>query len=160
MRAWWFREVMKLVKSHCCVNGGGRIWLRQSNFRACCLSHWEDLQISPLEVTGWTAINQQRIPCSMHKHVWEICALRHMKVGVWSKNGRWNEREGKSQKPVPQSLQPQQMRYQWKGWGEDGGGNTPRLDQTRGAGTTIEPGWWAHIEVGPRVRGRETAKKL
>ena len=44
--------------------------------------------VSPLEVTIiWTAIIQQRIPCSKHKHVLDICALQHLNMGQWEQTG-------------------------------------------------------------------------
>ena len=50
---------------------------------------WEVPLVFPLEVTTiWTAIIQQRIPCSTHKHVWEILTLKHLKVGEWKHDGK------------------------------------------------------------------------
>lgn len=59
---------------------------------------WENLQASPLEVTNWAAIIQQSIPCSTHKRIWMIHALRHLKVGVLEQReaglGGHKDREG------------------------------------------------------------------
>lgn len=71
----------------------------------------------PWSYMSWTAIFQQRIPCSTYKHVWDIT---HWGIWRWvylSKQWRQDgEGKGKIQKPctVPCSLQPQQMREQWR----------------------------------------------
>ena len=64
------------------------------------MATWEISLVSPLEVsTIWTAITQQRIPCSMLKHSWELCALKHLKLGRWEWTGEvtreqsWEESE-------------------------------------------------------------------
>lgn len=43
------------------------------------ITEWEISVVSPFEVSSiWTAKIKQKIPCSVHKHVWEISALNHV----------------------------------------------------------------------------------
>lgn len=69
------------------------LWLHNILLNIKKLSHsdirvmvaWEVSLASLLEVsTIWIAITQQHIPCLMHKHIWETCALKHVKVGRWA----------------------------------------------------------------------------
>lgn len=49
---------------------------------------WEISLFSPSEIsTSWTALTQQGIPCSTHRHVWEICTLKHLKLGKQGQTG-------------------------------------------------------------------------
>lgn len=59
------------------------------------MATWEIPLASPLEAsTIWTAITQQRIPCSTHKYVIQVRTSKHLKVGKWSKRGRWKRTWG------------------------------------------------------------------
>lgn len=49
--------------------------------------------VSPLKVTSWTSVIQQRTPCSIHKYIQKIHALRHLKVGVSEQAGERQDRE-------------------------------------------------------------------
>lgn len=58
---------------------------------------WEVFHVSLLKVTSWAGIIQQIIPYPIHKHIWNICALRHLKVSIseWGDMARGgNDRDG------------------------------------------------------------------
>ena len=68
---------------------------------------WWILLVFLLEVSAIrTAIIQQRIPCSTHKHVWEICTLKLLKVGEWKWTGEVRrEKSSKEPQMQPWSLE-------------------------------------------------------
>lgn len=64
---------------------------------------WDIPLVSPLEVsTTWTDSTQQRIPCLMYKHIWEIHAFEHLKVWKWEQS-REARKEKSSREPQTQT---------------------------------------------------------
>lgn len=117
---------------------------------------WEDPQVSPFEITSWTVIIQQRIPFSIHKHIWDI-TRKHLKMGVPEpdETGREKDRERSHMQPST-CYSPSWHFSRERLWGAA----PTRQTRPEGQDTVIQPGWLAHIVVGPRVRGRETCKKI
>lgn len=138
----------------------------QDKNMSCGEWHWQHGSVRgppslSLEVTSWTSIIQQRILCSIYKHVWETRALRHKihPMGV-SEQTVEGVREGQRRKPCTvQHFPPtHQMWYQWRVGIQSHWENQRGIDSNLVSVANTHWGWAQGQEQSSSTKGRSVTQ--